>query len=609
MYVQPYSWAKKTQGQQHRQAARLKESAKQLLFWFGQWSSDSSCSATDGSFDIGLGKTLGIGEFPSLDQSAPVYLYWPPGPFLSHDKRQLRQDEGFCDSRARVEDRPLNRLGQIKAQVIDYEQRWGARKIKEYLHIKRERANRQLMNRNGGLAISRVWQHVIWRTIVLTLVWVSIFSKFGSVPLQFECFSISFPYRLALSHCHGLFFRYLTWSVSFFLLWFSIWGRGTQLSRNVMGKKWNQIVGIKRIFCFLSCLNCLLSWDKNLINHDFHRQRLREVKFTLSWRPSTIRSQVGPSSRLASTHTCQRPEVYTIQVCYKVLPVRNIRLRAGNKASEVLQSSIWLQVGSKRNRKRQAKRSNLKHKTYFKERIAGKLKRERGLSERCNHFSINLWTPFVYPRTLRARSTEFLSPSFSLPWVLLWRASAILGSQGKQKEKPRYPFHIARTLTLTVMRQQTRSCTCCTNKFTNKISPLLTFRWQSWEQIFSPAAKSSFSGNLVDILVIDWSGGELIKQWHDWWDHSCLTNHVIDILVVRFISIPASIAGADKTVRIASSAIAIVVGQSTSGLVSSKNLAKDHVCHPENAQYHFNGPYSPKGKKWRPLAPGGIMPR
>ena len=51
-----------------------------------------------------------------------------------------------------------------KAQVIDYEQRWGARKFKEALHIKRERANRQLMqlmNRDGGLAISRVWQHVI----------------------------------------------------------------------------------------------------------------------------------------------------------------------------------------------------------------------------------------------------------------------------------------------------------------------------------------------------------------------------------------------------------------------------------------------------------------
>ena len=83
MYVLPYSLTKKTQGQQRRQAARLKESAKQLLFWSGQWSSDSSCSATDGRFDIGLGKTLGNGEFPSLDQSAPVCLYCPPGPFLA----------------------------------------------------------------------------------------------------------------------------------------------------------------------------------------------------------------------------------------------------------------------------------------------------------------------------------------------------------------------------------------------------------------------------------------------------------------------------------------------------------------------------------------------
>ena len=79
----PILGQRKLKGQQHRQAARLKKSAKQLLFWSGQWSSDSSCSATDGSFDIALGKTLGIGEFPSLDQSAPVYLYWPPGPFLA----------------------------------------------------------------------------------------------------------------------------------------------------------------------------------------------------------------------------------------------------------------------------------------------------------------------------------------------------------------------------------------------------------------------------------------------------------------------------------------------------------------------------------------------
>ena len=63
---------------------------------------------------------------------------------------------------------------------------------------------------------------------------------------------------LLLSHWHGLFFLYLTWSVSFFLLWLSIWGRGTQLSRNVMGKKWNQIVGLKRFFasCPVSIVFC-----------------------------------------------------------------------------------------------------------------------------------------------------------------------------------------------------------------------------------------------------------------------------------------------------------------------------------------------------------------
>ena len=65
---------------------------KEALVWSGQWSSDSSCSATDESFDIGLGKTLGSGEFPSLDQSAPVYLSWPPGPFLAthYDKEPGR---------------------------------------------------------------------------------------------------------------------------------------------------------------------------------------------------------------------------------------------------------------------------------------------------------------------------------------------------------------------------------------------------------------------------------------------------------------------------------------------------------------------------------------
>ena len=96
-----------SQGQQRRQAARLKESAKQLLFWSGQWSSDRSCSATDGSFDIGLGKTLGIGEFPSLDQSASVYLYWPPGPFQATQYDKEPGGAGFEAKR-----RPNDRLNK-----------------------------------------------------------------------------------------------------------------------------------------------------------------------------------------------------------------------------------------------------------------------------------------------------------------------------------------------------------------------------------------------------------------------------------------------------------------------------------------------------------------
>ena len=70
-----------------------KRNAALVLIW--QWSSNSSCSATDGSFDIGLGKTLGIGEFPSLDQSAPVYLYWPPAPFLATQYNKEPGGAGF----------------------------------------------------------------------------------------------------------------------------------------------------------------------------------------------------------------------------------------------------------------------------------------------------------------------------------------------------------------------------------------------------------------------------------------------------------------------------------------------------------------------------------
>ena len=64
------------------------------LFWSWQWS-DSSGSATDGSFDIGLGKTLRIGDFPSLDQSAHVYLHWHPGPFLATQYNKEPGGAGF----------------------------------------------------------------------------------------------------------------------------------------------------------------------------------------------------------------------------------------------------------------------------------------------------------------------------------------------------------------------------------------------------------------------------------------------------------------------------------------------------------------------------------
>ena len=48
-----------------------------------------------------------------------------------------------------------------------YKQWWGASNFKEYLHIKREHANRQLVNTDGDLAFSRVWQQVISLTATL----------------------------------------------------------------------------------------------------------------------------------------------------------------------------------------------------------------------------------------------------------------------------------------------------------------------------------------------------------------------------------------------------------------------------------------------------------
>ena len=44
---------------------------------------------------LGLGKTLRVGDFPSLDQSAHVYLYWPPGPFLLTQYDKEPGGDGF----------------------------------------------------------------------------------------------------------------------------------------------------------------------------------------------------------------------------------------------------------------------------------------------------------------------------------------------------------------------------------------------------------------------------------------------------------------------------------------------------------------------------------
>ena len=59
------------------------------------------------------------------------------------------------------------------AEVIDNEQKCGARKINESLHIKSESAHRQLMNIDAGLAISAIWQEELQLYITLSLVVIS----------------------------------------------------------------------------------------------------------------------------------------------------------------------------------------------------------------------------------------------------------------------------------------------------------------------------------------------------------------------------------------------------------------------------------------------------
>ena len=101
----------------------LEETAKQLLFWSRQWS-DSSSSATDGSFDVGPGKTLRIGDFPSLDQSAhvvytgPQALSWRPSAIRSQvgpGSRLLRRQK-TADNRRCLHQSFLPRTPSLQSQ-------------------------------------------------------------------------------------------------------------------------------------------------------------------------------------------------------------------------------------------------------------------------------------------------------------------------------------------------------------------------------------------------------------------------------------------------------------------------------------------------------------
>ena len=129
--------------------------------------------------------------------------------------------------------------------------------------------------------------------------------------------------------------------------------------------------------------------------------------------------------------TCREP-IWAISGC-----CIDIQLCGGNKASQVLPSSRWLQMGSKRNRKRQTKKSK-NHEAWDlvqekNSRETEKRERERDSSECCNHFSIDLWTP-LYTHELSEQDPQNFFHKLLFTWVLLWKASAILGSKRKQKK-------------------------------------------------------------------------------------------------------------------------------------------------------------------------------
>ena len=105
----------------------------------------------------------------------------------------------------------------------------------------------------------------------------SIFRKLEAFSLTVWMLWISFPYRLALSHCHGLFF--VIWLGQFPFFFFDC--PSEEGAHSCLETSWEKVKlnhRLKKNFLFFVPSQLfILSWDKNLINHDFHWWRLREV--------------------------------------------------------------------------------------------------------------------------------------------------------------------------------------------------------------------------------------------------------------------------------------------------------------------------------------------
>ena len=69
---------------------------------------------------------------------------------LKEHKRHLEKKNANGSTIAEYVIKSGHKIAWDRAKIMDYEQKWGARKIKESLHIKSKWANRQPMNRDAG---------------------------------------------------------------------------------------------------------------------------------------------------------------------------------------------------------------------------------------------------------------------------------------------------------------------------------------------------------------------------------------------------------------------------------------------------------------------------